>query len=338
MLPASAHIHASFCIFYRGFFSTPALADEAKFYEHVKQYKLDFASGEEFAMRLEVFAANDDTIEAHNNGPESTFTLGHNEYSHLTWAEFQTMFQLGQPYELKKHGGKVHEASGETAASWNWEAMGKVTPVKNQGQCGSCWSFSTTGSLEGAYGIAQNMNISTWSGFSEQQLVSCDTTDSGCNGGLMDTAFMWIKGNGGICSEADYPYTSSGGTNGACLTSCQNVASSSPASYTDVAATDAALQDAITQQPVSVAIQANQPAFQLYAGGVLTGRCGDRLDHGVLAVGYGTWTDGVTEYWQVKNSWGNTWGMAGYILIEKGGAAPKGGECGILEMASYPNM
>jgi C1A family cysteine protease len=316
----------------------PRATYEAKFFDHVKKFGLEFATGEEFAMRLEVFAGNDDTIESHNNGPESTYTLGHNEYSHLTWSEFQTMFHLGQPYELKKHGGTPH-TSGVTADSWNWDTMGKVTPVKNQGNCGSCWSFSATGSLEGSYAIAQNMNISDWSGFSEQQLVSCDKQDSGCNGGLMDTAFTWIKGNGGICSEADYPYTSgTTGSDGSCQSTCQSVGSSSPAGYTDVDTTDAAMQSAITQQPVSVAIQANQPAFQMYSGGVLTGRCGDRLDHGVLAVGYGTWTDGTTEYWTVKNSWGASWGMAGYILIEKGGDAPKGGECGILEMASYPNM
>jgi C1A family cysteine protease len=162
-------------------------------------------------------------------------------------------------------------------------------------------------------------------------LVDCDTVDSGCNGGLMDNAFSWISSNGGICSESDYAYT---GTDGTCQSTCSTVSGTVP-THTDVATTEAALAAAITQQPVSVAIEADQTAFQFYSSGVLTGTCGTSLDHGVLAVGYGT--DGTTEYWKVKNSWGTTWGMDGYINIEKGNTQ-SGGECGILMMASYPSL
>ncbi len=190
--------------------------------------------------------------------------------------------------------------------------------------------------MEGGYAIANGLNISAWSGFSEQQLVSCDKVDSGCNGGLMDTAFEWVQGNGGIVSEEAYPYSSGTGVTGTCADSQLSVVEgSAPAAYTDVGQSEAALEDAVAQQPVSVAIQANQASFQSYTGGVLTARCGDKLDHGVLAVGYGTWTDGVTQYWKVKNSWGASWGDEGYILLEKGGSA-KYGECGIEEAASYP--
>jgi KDEL-tailed cysteine endopeptidase len=184
--------------------------------------------------------------------------------------------------------------------------------------------------MEGAYWVKYGTSVS----FSEQNFVSCDNVDSGCNGGWMDTAFDWAKSNGGICSEADYPYTSGNGVEGSCKTSCTQVAHSAPASYTDVTAGSVdALTSAVAQQPVSIAIQANQPAFQSYKDGVLTGKCGQRLDHGVLAVGYGTWTDG-TPYWKVKNSWGEDWGMNGYILIERSSADL----CGVLDAASYPEF
>jgi cathepsin L len=220
-------------------------------------------------------------------------------------------------------------------ASVDWSLKGAVTGVKDQGNCGSCWSFSATGALEGAYQIKYGTLVS----FSEQNLVSCDTIDSACNGGLMDTAFSWVKSNGGLCTESGYPYTSgTTGQKGTCTTTCTKNTAVAPKSFTDVAKnSDSALMTALASQPVSIAIQANQPAFQLYKSGVLTGTCGSNLDHGVLAVGYGTWTDG-TDYYKVKNSWGTGWGMSGYILIQRGNPQ-RCGECGILcGPPSFPNL
>ena len=159
------------------------------------------------------------------------------------------------------------------------------------------------------------------------------------NGGLMDNAFSWTKTNGGLCTESGYPYTSgSTGQKGTCYTTCTKNTAVTPKSFTDVARnSDSALMTALAQQPVSIAIQANQPAFQTYKSGVLTGSCGTNLDHGVLAVGYGTWSDG-TDYYKVKNSWGTSWGMNGYILIQRGNPQ-RCGECGILcGPPSYPNL
>lgn len=224
--------------------------------------------------------------------------------------------------------------------SIDWVKNGAVTPVKNQGQCGSCWSFSTTGALEGAYYIKNGVLDS----FSEQQLVDCDTRknggkDMGCNGGLMDNAFSWIEKNGGLCTEEDYAYTSgTTKTAGTCDTSCTVVSGSEIISYTDVKAnSDNDMMSALAQQPVSIAIQADQKDFQLYKSGVFSGSCGTKLDHGVLVVGYGS-LDG-DDYYRVKNSWGTTWGDNGYIYLGRGDKFNNGsGQCGMLMQASYPTV
>jgi len=218
----------------------------------------------------------------------------------------------------------AEKKSGSIPSSLDWRSKGAVTPVKNQGQCGSCWAFSTTGSVEGAHEIATGTLIS----LSEQQLVDCAGAygNEGCNGGLMDDAFEYIIKNGGICSEASYPYQ---GVDGTCQT-CTNVATIS--SYTDVpSGNEADISTVVQAGPVSIAIEADQSAFQFYSGGVFSAACGQNLDHGVLIVGYGTLNS--KPYWIVKNSWGATWGMQGYILMIQGKD-----ECGLALAASQPHV
>ena len=308
---------------------------EEKFVDWMKQFAIKARDGRHFITMLKNFAANHDMIEKHNSEKHS-YTMAVNQFAHMTYEEWKEHMHLGLGMPTRTAAPQLHNFNATaTPDSVDWTTKGAVTPVKDQGQCGSCWSFSATGALEGAYYL-KNGDLQS---FSEQQLVSCDTVDAGCNGGWMDQAFTWIQGNGGICSESDYPYTS--GTtmvNGQCVASCSKNPKAAPVSFTDVSKnSDDALKSALAQQPVSVAIQANQPAFQFYSGGVLTGDCGTRLDHGVLAVGYGTWTDG-TPYYKVKNSWGPSWGMDGYILIEAD-VSQRGGQCGILNgPPSYPNL
>ena len=219
-------------------------------------------------------------------------------------------------------------------ASVDWVKAGAVTPVKDQGQCGSCWSFSTTGALEGAffnrYGKLQS--------FSEQQLVDCDILrnggkDHGCKGGLMDNAFSWIQKNGGLCLESEYPYVSGATqTGGECKTTCDVITGSEVQGYTDVEpSSETAFLSALSKTPLAVAIEADQREFQLYKSGVFTGTCGTKLDHGVLAVGYDE------DYILVKNSWSTSWGDGGYIKLARG-AQYNGadGQCGVLMEASYP--
>lgn len=283
------------------------------------------------------YANNDDLIVLHNMLEDVPYKLGHNKFSHMNTDEFSQFINSRETFfpETYDNDDEFDSDAVYLPVSVDWTTQGAVTGVKDQGNCGSCWSFSATGALEGAYKIKYGTLVS----FSEQNLVSCDTIDSACNGGLMDNAFSWVNTNGGLCTESGYPYTSgTTGQKGACLTTCTKNSNVTPKSFTDVTRnSDSALMTAIAKQPVSIAIQANQPDFQLYKSGVLTGKCGSNLDHGVLAVGYGTWTDG-TDYYKVKNSWGTGWGMDGYILIQRG-KNQQCGECGILcGPPSYPNL
>ncbi|KAF3948663.1 hypothetical protein CMV_025366 [Castanea mollissima] len=204
----------------------------------------------------------------------------------------------------------AYQSGEELPESVDWREKGAVVDVKDQGQCGSCWAFSTIGAVEGINKIVTGDLIS----LSEQELVDCDQTyNQGCNGGLMDYAFQFIINNGGIDSEEDYPYKA---RDGSCDPNRRNARVVTIDGYEDVPTNDEkALMKAVANQPVSVAIEAGGRAFQLYDSGIFTGLCGTQLDHGVVAVGYGT-ENGV-DYWLVRNSWGSDWGEKGYIKLER---------------------
>jgi cathepsin L len=304
------------------------------FSDFAKTFGKTYASREEQLLRRNIFAANLQRIAAHNADSTATYKMAVNQFADLTAAEFKGRYASG--YRAQEHkSANVNNAllTADVMAlptSVDWTTKGAVTPVKNQGQCGSCWAFSTTGSTEGINFLKTGQLVS----LSEQQLVDCSGAEGnmGCNGGLMDDAFKYIISNNGICSEASYPYTAADGT----CQKCTNVVTIT--GYTDVPAdSETALMTAIAQQPVSVAIEADQMAFQFYSSGVLTGKCGTALDHGVLAVGYGTSSAGV-GYYLVKNSWGASWGMAGYVQLARGGNSYNGaaGQCGIQSQPSYP--
>jgi len=292
--------------------------------KHEKTYTVH-----EYADRLAAFSHNVDFVQKHMAEYQlglHTYTVALNKFADMTSAEFKA-FYLGYKYVPRNSTERVKLLSGEAPSSVDWRDKGAVTPVKNQQQCGSCWAFSTTGSLEGAHFLSTGNLVS----FSEQELVDCDKTDSGCGGGLMDNAFAWIKQNGGLDTEGDYPYTA---RDGRCDAAKKAKSAGTLSSWTDVAQSDESqLELAVAQTPVSVAIEADQSGFQMYSSGVFSGTCGTQLDHGVLAVGYGT--ENGQDYWIVKNSWGASWGDQGYIKLVKG-TKGKDGQCGIAMQPSYP--
>jgi len=283
--------------------------------------------GAEESMREAIFNENLAYINKHNSQGHS-FQLGMNQFGDLTNAEFQATY-LRPMQRNATRTAEVHVAGNEVdPSSVDWRTQGYVTPIKDQGQCGSCWSFSSTGSIEGAHFKATGKLVS----FSEQNLVDCSTKEGnqGCNGGLMDYAFTYVISNKGLDTEASYPYTARDGT---CRYNAAN-SGGSISSYKDVqAGSEAALQSAVaTIGPISVAIDASHNSFQFYKSGVYNEpMCSSKnLDHGVLAVGYGT--DSGKDYWLVKNSWGTSWGNKGYIEMTRN----KRNQCGIATAASYP--
>jgi KDEL-tailed cysteine endopeptidase len=290
----------------------------------------EYASEDEHRYREVVYTKNMYRIEERNRLPGRTVTLGPTQFADLLSEEFAARF-LGYKGEPSNAQTPYMDHVGVLPSSVDWVAAGAVTPVKNQGQCGSCWSFSTTGSVEGAWFLKTGDLVS----LSEQQLVDCSGPEGnmGCDGGMMDQAFEYIIKNGGICSEAAYPYISAGGANGTCHT-CEAVAHLS--GYVDVQPNnETALMAAVAQQPVSVAVEADGLDWQFYFGGVVTDSCGTNLDHGVLVVGYGNDTT-AGPFWKVKNSWSITWGEQGYIRLGRGAKFAPHGECGILMNPSYP--
>lgn len=308
----------------------------AAFVAFVEKYGRQYESKEEEERRYAIFKEKYDFVQA-ENAKDLPYKLTINEFADQSHEEFGAhRLGLRVPESKELWGGLPHLGTDRYSGAAlpdavDWTEEGAVTEVKNQKRCGSCWSFSTTGAVEGAWKLASGKLVS----LSEQQLVDCSKSNHGCHGGSMELAFRFLHTTA-ICTEDSYPYTAKDGTckQNVCT---PGVPKGSLTGFKDVPPNDElALKEAVSKQPVSVAIEADEMAFQLYHGGVLTKQCGVKLDHGVLVVGYGS-ENGV-DYWKVKNSWGASWGESGYIRLERGNSSKKSGQCGINLDASYPVM
>lgn len=218
------------------------------------------------------------------------------------------------------------DLEGVLKANINWVDRGVVTPVKNQGQCGSCWDFSAVGVVESAHAIISGSLES----LSEQEILDCDFYDGGCNGGWPNRAFKFMKKykKSGLCSNNSYPYEAKKHTD-ECSTnsdSCDLVSNTTVVANGMLPRMKYGLKLGLNLMPVSVAINASSRAFRFYRSGIVTGCSGTKLNHGVIAVGYST----DEGYWLLKNSWGKNWGDEGYIKLSMD-SSYWGGQCGVYK-------
>jgi C1A family cysteine protease len=289
------------------------------------------------ATRQKAFEANFALIKKHNADfakGKSSYTLGLNKYSDLTYQEaLKTLTGFRQGNATLINSVPYVPLSKPVNSSVDWRNQSLVTPVKDQGACGSCWAFATTGVLEGQLSKANGGGNPV--PLSEQQLVDCVNKSSGCEGGLMHHAYDYIYHNKGLGTAACYPYASPPGQSACRATPSCVGATVGPTWSVLHSGSESALQDAVAAVgPVAVAIDVTADFFAYRSGVFYDPTCSaDRLRHAVLVVGYGTNATTGQDYWIVKNSWGTSWGANGYVHM----ARNKNNHCGIATYASYPN-
>ncbi|KAL0116597.1 hypothetical protein PUN28_009912 [Cardiocondyla obscurior] len=307
------------------------IKSERLFNSFVETYNRTYPTQEERNLRLKIFRENLGIIDLLQRNEQATGRYGVNMFADLSPEEFRTRY-LGLRPDLQSENEiplrKAEIPNVDLPPSFDWRKKGVVTPVKNQGSCGSCWAFSVTGNVEGQYAIKHGQLLS----LSEQELLDCDDLDDGCNGGLPDNAYRAIEKLGGLELESDYPYEAED-------EKChfkKNLAKVQLNSAVNITSNETQIAQWLVQNgPIAIGINAN--AMQFYLGGVshpFKFLCNPKnLDHGVLIVGYGTSRyplfNRKLPYWIIKNSWGKSWGEQGYYRVYRGD-----GTCGLNQMAS----
>jgi len=285
---------------------------EGLFGAYVTEYSKTYETTTDFFEHYNAFKDNVAYINQRNT-ENNTFTLGINQFTDLTNDQYRKLLTRPQSNRAPMVEERVDISALPNDV--DWRSSGAVQRVKDQGQCGSCWAFSATGAVESYMKIKHG----SLPDLSEQQLVDCCHSggSQGCNGGEETAALEWVAQHG-QCSSASYPYRARDG-------SCQTCTAVAHISGAKRITGEAALATAIAITPTTVAVDAASPDWQSYSGGVYNGRCGQSLDHAILAVGY------TASYWIVKNSWSTSWGAGGYIYLIRGKNI-----CGVAKEPSYP--
>lgn len=286
----------------------------AKFQNFLKEHNKNYNTIEEYSARFNIFKRNFERMELMSLDSKSTttHTIGITKFFDLTPQEFKLTYlnlQINLYHVLKAQSYSYTISDVQTPAEFDWRKKGAVGPIKDQGQCGSCWAFSAVANLEGIYFIKTGKSIV----LSEQELVDCDKVDSGCNGGIMENAFNFVKANG-LATSREYPYK---GT----MQTCKKVSTSIGVKGFHFSGTmdeEQIKQMLVSTGPLSIAINADP--LQFYEGGIINSTANDcdpeGLNHGVAIVGYGT--ENGESYWILRNSWGSSWGENGYFRFGLG--------------------
>ncbi len=319
--------------------STEVSSKWSNFIDYMIEYKKVYRSNDELNSRYNIFHDNLEYIAEHNRDASHTYTVGINRFadmSHNEYKEFVKSGGLVVPKESnnlrlpKDMCGEMKSESGSYPSSLDWRNKGAVTPVRDQGQQGTCYAHSASEALESAYfikkGVLPNLSV--------QQIVDCSYNygNHGNNGGMYTYSWTYVH-DSGLTTESAYPYTAGPSDRSSCqpftpytyVSDCKHVPSN-----------ELQLTYAVTHQPVSVAIEADSRSFQLYTGGVYNDPgCGTTIDHAVVATGYGNMNG--QDYWAVRNSWGTSWGVDGYIYMARNSVATSTvGQCAIATYAAYP--
>ena len=296
---------------------------EFEFMNYVTKFGKDYAEVAEFETRMALFNAAAAKIEA-LNAENSSYVAGHNHMSDWTEEEYRSMLGLVVPEDHEVDETAWEGTPNSTGFDWRTDSRHALTDVKDQGQCGSCWAFSATETLESAYILAGNDMVV----LAPQELVDCSKgllSNHGCNGGMYYNAWKWEKDHFAM-KESDYPYTS--GTTGKETTCAYDKSKGvvEVSGYKSIKANVDSIKAAVEQQPLSIAVMADNDAFRYYKDGVITAdQCPGRIDHAIQAVGWGN--DGTQDYFIVRNSWNTTWGDKGFAKLA---ADDKGdGTCGM---------
>lgn len=298
------------------------------FYNFAIHYDKQYHSTEEFIFRYTVFYNNFLKIVKHNANPNRNFTMGVNHFADFTQSEFSNYIHGFNTHASNVNKGPFYvNHSANLPTHVDWRDNGIVNPIKDQGECGACYAFSALATLESVLAQKTGKLLD----LSEQQVVDCDKKNMGCEGGIMDNVWDWIKNNGGIEEYDNYHYH---GVRGKCLFNKKDAVAQVTGRINIAPNDEESLLSAVARHPVSIAIHADTETFQFYSSGVfydeLCDDSAETLDHAMTIVGYGV-EDGK-QYWLVRNSWSEDWGEAGYVKIARGGV----NTCGILQNPSYP--